>query len=489
MKKIIKMIALLSFMTFLLSTFPILTNVSASSDEITTCLAPTLNDEFDPNTVLITIKQAYSKVNRVWNASDFGVSNVKSIEDLTAIAAGEQDHFTGNVNFRQMLRVTLQQEGKQEVIDAINAFGSSRYVLVAEANYCVETEWSSVESGTFAANALSPNGETYPCNNWNDLKYELHDIGADAAWQTTKGSASVTVGIVDSGIALHEDLNANVITGKDCVNNNTITTDDLLGHGTAVAGLIGAVGGNNIGITGVNWHVSMVPLQVSAADSADNVDLSAVASAFLYAIVHDIDIMNCSFTFNESANVITMLSRTMSMYDGLIVCAAGNSWDDIDTPDNGQYPACFDYDNLITVGATCKTLSENAIDVIEAPAYYTNIGAISVDLLAPGGAGYGDTSTLKILSTASGAASEEYENGYMFWSGTSFATPLVSGSAALLLSYNSNLTAQQLRSILMSSVDTPVSGATSGLMYTNGTCVTEGRLNVYTAIQDILVSN
>ena len=88
-------------------------------------------------------------------------------------------------------------------------------------------------------------------------------INAKNAWGVTTGSKDIRVGVIDSGIANHEDLNANVAEGHDFFNDNTTTSDDELGHGTHVAGTIGAVADNGIGISGVAQDITLVPLQVS----------------------------------------------------------------------------------------------------------------------------------------------------------------------------------------------------------------------------------
>ena len=82
-----------------------------------------------------------------------------------------------------------------------------------------------------------------------------------AAWGITSGSREVHVGVIDSGIASHSDLNMNTTEGWDFFNNNAVTTDDTNGHGTKVAGIIGAIGNNQTGISGIARHVTPVPLQ------------------------------------------------------------------------------------------------------------------------------------------------------------------------------------------------------------------------------------
>lgn len=122
-------------------------------------------------------------------------------------------------------------------------------------------------------------------------------VNAVDAWGITTGSREMKVGVIDTGIANHPDLNANLAEGWDFVNNNNITNDDPTGHGTHVAGIIGACGDNGIGVVGVNWQVTLVPLQVAIWDAEDEkwvMDGSGTVSAINWAKDNDIPILNYS---------------------------------------------------------------------------------------------------------------------------------------------------------------------------------------------------
>ena len=130
----------------------------------------------------------------------------------------------------------------------------------------------------------------------NDPRYSqlwgLAKIGAPAAWNRTTGSAGVKVAVVDTGIATdHPDLSANVVPGFDFVQGDS-DPRDFNGHGTHVAGTIGARGNNAIGVTGVNWQVSLMPVRV--LDGSGSGSNANVAAGFAYACSHGAVIVNAS---------------------------------------------------------------------------------------------------------------------------------------------------------------------------------------------------
>src|SRR5436309_7599729 len=130
----------------------------------------------------------------------------------------------------------------------------------------------------------------------NDPRYSqlwgLAKINAPNAWNTTKGSPAVKVAVVDTGIATdHLDLSANVVPGFDFVQGDT-DPRDFNGHGTHVAGTIGAKGNNGIGVAGVNWNVHLMPVRV--LDGGGSGSSSAITNGFLYACAHGARVVNAS---------------------------------------------------------------------------------------------------------------------------------------------------------------------------------------------------
>ncbi|MBX7131580.1 MAG: S8 family serine peptidase [Fimbriimonadaceae bacterium] len=274
------------------------------------------------------------------------------------------------------------------------------------------------------------------------------DIDATLAWDRQTGNPLLKVAIIDTGMSYnHVDLNANVwlnpgeipgngidddgngriddLRGYDFVNNDGNPADDH-GHGTHCAGTIGAVGNNGIGVAGVCWNVTMIPIK--AFNSQGSGFLSNTVLAIDYARQNGAKVMSNSYAFNFRSQLqFEAIQRAMSA--GIVfVAGSGNNGFDADlTP---LYPAGFstEIDNVISVGATNR---------FDEKASFSNYGLKSVDLFAPG---------VDILSTYP-------VNFYLLGSGTSMATPHAAGSAALLLSEYPNETPTEIRERLRSSAD------------------------------------
>ena len=285
-------------------------------------------------------------------------------------------------------------------------------------------------------------------NQWGLEKIKAYD-----AWDITTGSSSVTVGHLDSGINnTHPDLANNVMAGgyaADSENPNS----DTAGHGTATAGVIGAVGNNAIGVSGVCWNVNIVSLKVGKGSGNEMPRL--VVDAINYAKSHNIKLLNFSGGFyeREIGQYQEELRNAIQAYNGLIVVAAGNdNYNIVDENGSGTklYPQSFNLENVLVVGATDS--NDNKSD-------FSNYGQTTVDLFAPGE---------NIYTTSN-------NGNYTYQGGTSLAAPFVTGVAALMLSIEPNLTAEQLKSRIMSTVD-PVP-ALSNL------CVSGGRLNAKKAVE------
>src|SRR5919204_2591314 len=255
------------------------------------------------------------------------------------------------------------------------------------------------------------------------------DIDAPEAWNVTTGSSAVTVAVIDTGIDYsHPDLAGAIWInpgencsgcrtdgidndgngyvddwrGWDFVNGDNAPFDDQ-GHGTHVAGTIGATGNNGIGVTGVNWNVRLMPLKfLNAAGSGTTAD---AVSATLYAAARGADVMNNSWGGDDYSQALADAIAVADAHNSLYVAAAGNDGTDNDTVPT--YPASYDLPNVVTVAAT---------DNRDGLAWFSNIGKRSVDLGAPG---------VNIYSTYPG-------NQYQYLSGTSMAAPHVSGAAALV---------------------------------------------------------
>ena len=282
------------------------------------------------------------------------------------------------------------------------------------------------------------------------FQWAIDQISLPDAWDITTGSSTVYVGVIDSGIdTTNPDLQVRVNTSlsKSFVTSDTDPFTDLTGHGTGVAGIIGAKGNNTTGITGVCWNVQLVSLKVTNTESADP---ALIAEAIEYAQQEGIDILNISYgsySYNED------IQTEISEFNGLVVCGAGNDGKNTDL--YPCYPASLNNSNIISVGASNE--SDNGgtwYNSVKKVNEGTNYGLTTVDLFAPG---------VDIYTTAG--------SGIGKGTGTSFAAPFVTGVAALLLSEYPDLSAVQLKRLIMENVD-----MISGL---NGICVSGGRLNAY----------
>ena len=247
------------------------------------------------------------------------------------------------------------------------------------------------------------------------------DIGATYAWSASTGT-NVTVAVVDTGVDYNStDLQPQLTAGWDYINDNNHPQDQN-GHGTHVAGIIAAAQ-NNGGVRGVAPSAQVEPLRALDQDG-EGTD-AEVAAAFDDAGADNVRIVNASLGSMEPLQAV---EQAISRHpDTLYVVAAGNYATDDDDPNTPFYPCDVPAANVICVGAS---------DQDDDPAYFSNYGSVNVDLFAPG---------VNILSTWLG--------GYAYADGTSMATPMVSGTLALMLAHKPSLTAAQLKSELLESTD------------------------------------
>jgi subtilisin family serine protease len=251
------------------------------------------------------------------------------------------------------------------------------------------------------------------------------DIGATSAWTYSSGQ-NVTVAVVDTGVdASVADLQGQIVAGASFMNGvQGAGTQDQNGHGTHVSGIIAAVQDNHVGVSGVAPGAKIMPLQ--ALDSSGSGNIDDVAAAFNYAGDNNVRIVNASL--GAPATSQTLEDAVSSHANTLYVVAAGNGGTNNDDPSTPFFPCDLPEDNVICVGAS---------DQSDQPAYFSDYGAGTVDLFAPG---------VHILSTW-------LSPNYMYADGTSMATPMVAGTLALMVALNPSLTAAQLKHDLLSSVD------------------------------------
>ncbi len=257
--------------------------------------------------------------------------------------------------------------------------------------------FKAVERDQRAAAAETPNDPMFP-SQWG-----LAEIGASAAWDVTLGSNQVTVAIVDSGVdASHPDLHDQLLPGYDFINNDADPADDN-GHGTRMAGIVGAEASNGIGITGVAPHCPLLPVKVLGADGSG--PYSAIANGITYAADRGARVINLSLA-GSSPSVTLQSAVDYAVARGAVVVAAAGNFGTGDP----MYPAA--YPNAVAVSAT---------DPSDAVATFSNYGAW-LSLGAPG---------VNILTTNWSASGSPL---YVASSGTSPAAAIASGAFALLLS-------------------------------------------------------
>lgn len=256
----------------------------------------------------------------------------------------------------------------------------------------------------------------------NDPKYSsqwhLPTIEAPGAWDLTTDAQGVPIAIIDSGVdPTHPDLVGNLIAGYNFIGNNT-DTQDVLGHGTAVAGSAAAMTDNATGVASVAGNSPIMPLVVlNANDSATYYD---IARAINYAADQGVRIMNISIGGTSYSS--TLQNAVNYAWDkGAVIIAAAHNYS-TDTP---YYPAACT--NVVAVSATTSS---------DTLASFSNYGNW-IDISAPG---------TYILTTSRGG-------GYGNWNGTSFSSPITAGVAALILSANPSLTNVQVVDILTQSAD------------------------------------
>lgn len=329
-----------------------------------------------------------------------------------------------------------------------------------------------------ALDASDPGFTSNPQN--VDRQWALSKARFIDAWNKTTGSASVVVAVIDTGIdQTHEDLkSASVVPGYDFIANKQIVVgsdSDDNGHGTLIAGVLGATANNGIGIAGTNWQLTMMPIK--ALDATGNGTAEQVTKAIMWAADHGAQIINLSLGgvgFGQDtalANAITYAFRR----NIVLVSAAGNDAAAVgkDLDAEPVFPICDDNGENMIIGVA-------AIDVSDQKPGFSNYGKSCVDVSAPG---------KRILSTISRdpATGAKTANTYAYASGTSLATPFVSGQAALLRALYPDATNRQIRDRIIASTDpidmnntTQCAGPCTGKLGS-------GRINVVASIANQIV--
>jgi len=310
-------------------------------------------------------------------------------------------------------------------------------------------------------------------NQWNLINVGQNggtpgcDIDATNAWDLRTSASNIIVAVVDTGIRYtHEDLAPNMwqnpqenadgytndLYGINLTANGRGEGDpwDDFGHGTHVAGIIGAVGNNRVGIAGVCWNVRLMALKF--IDTNGDGTVSDAITCLDFAANHGAKVINASWGgFNFTSAALWDAANALRDQNIIFVAAAGNSANDNDI--NQFYPANYSasLDNVITVAAS---------DPNDQVASWSDYGPNTVQLAAPGD---------PVFSCWNGSDSD-----YQYYQGTSMAAPHVAGACALVWAENTNLTALQVINQVVKGADV--------LTNLSGMVRSSGRLNLYQAL-------
>jgi subtilisin family serine protease len=367
----------------------------------------------------------------------------------------------------------------QEPQDVVDEYASLPEVEYAELNEQISLEDPPTTFGSrLNGHASSPNapndpmfGEQWALVNGGQREgKDKADISALLAWEKTRGTDSVVVAVLDSGVDYtHPDLINNMWLRPDSVapyaDEHLGTIDDMHGfnavdnlrdpmddngHGTHCAGIIGAEGNNGEGIAGVNWKVEIMPLKFMSAGGYGTTKDAIEAINYVIQRKRDgvnVRIISASWGSTTRSRALEDVIRKAGEEGILFVAASGNS--SVDTDKRPHFPSSYKLPNVLSVAAL------NRRDEL---AGFSNFGAKSVHIAAPGA---------EILST--------WLNGvYREASGTSMATPVVSGVAALVISVEPDITLEQLRKRLLDTADR--------LDTLNGKVASGGRVNAARAV-------
>ncbi|MFN3241556.1 MAG: S8 family serine peptidase [Planctomycetota bacterium] len=304
---------------------------------------------------------------------------------------------------------------------------------------------------------------TNPNDTFYDKQWHYPQINLPQAWDVSQGSSNVIVAVLDTGIvSSHPEFSGRLIGGYDMISNPQIARDgdgrdpdpedvgDLITpqgssfHGTHVAGTIGANGNDGQGVAGVDWNCKLMTVRVLGAGGGT---IDDIANGILYAAglpnasgavpPQRADIINMSLGGPGLSPVMEQACNQAAAAGVLLVAAAGN-----DNSDMPMSPASFD-----------SVLSVGAVDLVRQRAPYSNFSP-TIDIWAPGGDMSADRNADGfpdgVLSTM---ADDQGNLFFKFENGTSMASPHVAGVAALVLAANPNLSAADLRQILIGNAD------------------------------------
>ena len=412
------------------------------------------DSDFVPGELLVKFKPGISVKPSVSakGIATTGYSSIDKLNEQYNVTSLEKVFKTAKKSFaKEILYLTnihiLKLPADADILAVVEAYQKDPNVEYAEPNYIYHTS------------IITPNDPGFVYQ-WALNQSSDHDIDAPEAWDIARGNESIVIAIVDTGVDWdHPDLATNIwnnsdeildgndtdgngyiddVGGWDFVNNDNNPMDDN-GHGTHCAGIASAVTNNSVGIAGVCWNCTIMPIKgLNSEGSGSNTDLS---NAIIYAADNGADVISMSWGSYSSSNLLKDALNYTYNKSVILVAAAGNYYP-IGTCSK-HYPA--GYDNVIAVAAT---------DSSDARASFSNWGSW-IDVAAPG---------IEIYSAY-------WNDTYATLSGTSMSCPFVAGLTGLILS-KTDFSQEEIRTILRSTTDNLSSNKYIGI----------GRMNAYKAI-------
>jgi subtilisin family serine protease len=432
------------------------------------------NMEFAPEEIIVKLKK-----NAILSISSLAVLNEKhQVYAFEKVFPNEEDTILDNI---YLLRVPRGSN----ILSIVSEYASCPDVVYVEPNGVART--CGIPDDTQFSNqwSLQNTGQVIRIQKQlGKITINSHtsgtpdaDIDAPEAWDIETGDPNVVIAILDTGVDYtHPDLAANIWNNTDENPGNGIDDDtngyiddvrgwdfayhdndpkDELGHGTACAGIAGAVSNNGIGIAGVCWNCKIMPVQVMNKTGSGY--WTDIANGITYAADNGADIISMSLGDESVPNIL--LDAVNYAYDkGVFLCASAGNHNE----QTKMYPAA--YENVTAVAMT---------DLHDKRSHFLTFGSNYgewVDIAAPGSLIYSTSPTYYITPFV--------RPNYDSWSGTSFATPMVAGVAALLLSKDPTLTPAEVKALLCNNVDP----------YHSNKYIGTGRLNAYKALSNLTLS-